>query len=103
MLRGRVIDLYERHGHELIVVDLGLFGEYDRPVAHIKHTAIIKLRKQEERGMGIFAPFPFPIPQPPMARKFIIKSDTPRASLINYREALNEEQRAVARARDRFS
>jgi acyl dehydratase len=43
-LRGRVIDLYERRGHELIVVDLGLFGEIDRPVAHIKHTAIIKLR-----------------------------------------------------------
>jgi len=33
-----------------------------------------------------------------MARKFIIKSDAPRASLINYREALNEEQRAVVGA-----
>lgn len=33
-----------------------------------------------------------------MTRKFIIKSDAPRASLINYREALNEEQRAVAGA-----
>jgi len=43
-LRGRVIDLYERRGHELIVVDLGLFGETVRPIAHIKHTAIIKLR-----------------------------------------------------------
>jgi hypothetical protein len=42
-LRGRVIDLYERRGHELIVADLGLFGEADRPVAHIEHTAIIKL------------------------------------------------------------
>jgi acyl dehydratase len=48
-LRGRVIDLYERRGHELIVIDLGLFGENDRPVAHIKHTAIIKLR---EKGSG---------------------------------------------------
>jgi acyl dehydratase len=47
-LRGRVIDLYERRGHELIVVDLGLFGETDRPVAHIKHTAIIKLREAGE-------------------------------------------------------
>jgi len=47
-LRGRVIDLYERHGHELIVVDLGMFGEQDRPVAHIKHTAIIKLREAGE-------------------------------------------------------
>ncbi len=44
-LRGRVIDLYERRGHDLIVADLGLFGENDRPVAHIKHTAIIKLRE----------------------------------------------------------
>ena len=44
-LRGRVIDLYERRGHELIVVDLGLFGENGRPVAQIKHTAIIKLRE----------------------------------------------------------
>src|SRR5262245_60769734 len=34
----------------------------------------------------------------PMAKKFIIKSDTPRASLINYREALNEEQRLVVGA-----
>jgi len=48
-LRGRVIDLYERRGHELIVVDLGLFGENHRPVAHIKHTAIIRLR---EGGSG---------------------------------------------------
>ncbi|MBO0859486.1 MAG: MaoC family dehydratase [Chloracidobacterium sp.] len=44
-LRGRVIDLYERRGHELIVVDLGLFGENVRPLAHIKHAAIIKLRE----------------------------------------------------------
>ncbi|MCI0665865.1 MAG: UvrD-helicase domain-containing protein, partial [Acidobacteria bacterium] len=31
-------------------------------------------------------------------RKYIIKSDSPRASLINYREVLNEEQRAVVMA-----
>ena len=33
-----------------------------------------------------------------MTRKFIIKADTSRATLINYREALNEEQRAVVGA-----
>src|SRR5262245_10901539 len=33
-LRGRVIDLYERRGHELVVVDLGLFDETNRPVVH---------------------------------------------------------------------
>ena len=31
-------------------------------------------------------------------RKYIIKSDTPRASIINYREVLNNEQRAVVMA-----
>jgi acyl-coenzyme A thioesterase PaaI-like protein len=46
-LRGRVIDLYERRGHELVVVDLALFGENDRMVAHIRHTAIIKLRDDQ--------------------------------------------------------
>jgi acyl dehydratase len=44
-LRGRVIDLYERRGHELVVVDLGLFDETGSSVAHIRHTAIIKLRE----------------------------------------------------------
>jgi DNA helicase-2/ATP-dependent DNA helicase PcrA len=33
-----------------------------------------------------------------MTRKFIIKSDGPRSSLINYREVLNDEQRAVVGA-----
>ena len=44
-LRGRVVGLYEKRGHELIVVDLGMFGERDRPIASIKHTAIIRLRE----------------------------------------------------------
>ena len=47
-LRGLVTDLYERRGHELVVVDLGLFGENDRPIAQIKHTAIVKLREARE-------------------------------------------------------
>lgn len=33
-----------------------------------------------------------------MARHYIIKSDTPRRSLVNYREDLNDEQRAVVMA-----
>jgi len=44
-LRGRVIDLFEKRGNEYIVLELGLFGEEDRPIARIKHTAIIKLRE----------------------------------------------------------
>jgi acyl dehydratase len=44
-LRGWVSDLYERRGHELVVVDLGLFDDSGRSVAHIRHSAIIKLRE----------------------------------------------------------
>ena len=33
-----------------------------------------------------------------MARKYVIKSETPRRGLINYGEALNDEQRAVVMA-----
>src|SRR5215813_1911 len=58
-----------------------------------------------EWGMGFFhqppSPIPhspLPTPHSPMTRKFIIKSDAPRAPRINYREALNEEQRAVVGA-----
>jgi acyl dehydratase len=43
-LRGRVVDAYEKRGHELVTADLVIFGEVDRPIAHIKHTAIIRLK-----------------------------------------------------------
>ncbi|MDQ3011531.1 MAG: hotdog fold thioesterase [Acidobacteriota bacterium] len=43
-LRGRVVDAVERRGHELITADLALFGKADRVIAHIKHTAIIRLK-----------------------------------------------------------
>lgn len=46
-LRGRVVDAYERRGHELITADLAVFGEAERPIAHIKHTAIIRLKSAE--------------------------------------------------------
>jgi acyl dehydratase len=43
-LRSRVIEAFEKRGHELITLDIGVFGERDRPLLHIRHTAIIKLR-----------------------------------------------------------
>src|SRR5262249_29119046 len=72
--------------------------------AHGDHqTARSKGVGSEEWGVAtenLHSPFPIPHSHSSttMARKFIIKSDAPRASLINYREALNEEQRAVAGA-----
>lgn len=44
-LRGRVIDAFEKRGHEIITADLAIFGEADRVIARIKHTAIIRLKE----------------------------------------------------------
>jgi hypothetical protein len=44
-LRGRVVDTVERRGHEIITADLGIFGETDRVIATVKHSAIIRLKE----------------------------------------------------------
>ena len=44
-LRGRVQQAFEKRGHEIVVLDLGLFGEGERVIAHIQHSAIIKLKE----------------------------------------------------------
>ena len=36
---------YEKRGHELVELELALFGANERPIAKLKHTAIIKLRE----------------------------------------------------------
>ena len=46
-LRGRVAESYLRRGHEYVVLDLALFGEGSRPIAWIKHSAVIRPRKVE--------------------------------------------------------
>lgn len=43
-LRGKIEDSYERRGHEFIVADLAAFGAEGRPIAQIRHTAIVKPR-----------------------------------------------------------
>jgi acyl dehydratase len=51
-LRGQIVDTFERRGHELVTADLAVFGEAERPIAHIKHTAIIRLKEKpaDEKG-----------------------------------------------------
>ncbi len=44
-MRGRVIETSERRGHEIVTADLAVFGEADRVIARIKHSAIIRLKK----------------------------------------------------------
>ena len=44
--RGRVRDLFERKGHEFVVLDLLQVADGQRPVASIVHTAIYKPRRQ---------------------------------------------------------
>ncbi|MDX2034630.1 MAG: hypothetical protein SF339_28400 [Blastocatellia bacterium] len=43
-LRGHVSDAFEKRGHESITLDIGVFGENERPLLRIDHTAIIRLR-----------------------------------------------------------
>ena len=44
-LRGQVAAAFEKRGHEIVTLDLGLFAEEPRPIAHIRHTAIVRLRE----------------------------------------------------------
>lgn len=43
-LRGNVADAFAKRGHEIVTLDLGLFGNEERPIAHLRHTAIVRLR-----------------------------------------------------------
>jgi hypothetical protein len=43
-LRGRIVELYERRGHEFLTANLALFADDERLISIIKHTAIIRLR-----------------------------------------------------------
>ena len=42
-MRGKVLESYERRGHEIVILDLGIFGEEGRPIAQIRHSAIVRL------------------------------------------------------------
>ncbi len=42
-MRGKVAEAFERRGHEIVALDLGIFGEDERPIAHIRHSAIVRL------------------------------------------------------------
>lgn len=44
-LRGRVTEAFEKRGHEIVTVELGLFAEEANPIAHLRHTAIVRLRE----------------------------------------------------------
>jgi acyl dehydratase len=43
-VRGRVQEVFERKGHDFVVLDLVLVAERTRPVQHITHTAIFRPR-----------------------------------------------------------
>ena len=43
-VRGKIVDAYERKGHEFVVLDVAVM-ESDRPLSRIRHTAIWKPRK----------------------------------------------------------
>lgn len=41
-LRGKISHAYENRGHDIAVMNLALFGEKDRLITHLTHTAIIR-------------------------------------------------------------
>jgi acyl dehydratase len=43
--RARVSGLSTRKGHELVELDVVLVANRDRPVTHIRHSAIYRLRE----------------------------------------------------------
>lgn len=45
-VRARVRDSYERRGHDIVVLDVGFFGDGDRSLASVEHHAIIRPRDQ---------------------------------------------------------
>lgn len=44
-MRGRVVETSQRRGHEIVTANLAIFGEADRVIATIKHSAIIRLKQ----------------------------------------------------------
>lgn len=43
--RGRVADVYERRGHQMVDLDLLVVAEDTRPVWHLRHTAIFEIAR----------------------------------------------------------
>lgn len=46
-LRGRVMEAGRKRGHDYLVADLALFGNAERPLAAIRHSALIRLREPD--------------------------------------------------------
>lgn len=44
-LRGQVAAALTKRGHEIVTLELGLFAEEPRPIARLRHTAIVRLRE----------------------------------------------------------
>jgi hypothetical protein len=44
-VESRVVDLFERRGHEFVDLDVAAFLEPDRPALHVRHRAIYRLRQ----------------------------------------------------------
>lgn len=44
LVEGRIVDLFERRGHEFVELEVGVFLAPDRPALAIRHRAIYRLR-----------------------------------------------------------
>lgn len=41
-MRGKIAHSYTKRGHDIVVLDIAVLGEEERPIAHLTHTAIVR-------------------------------------------------------------
>ncbi len=47
-MHGRIAHSYTKRGHDIVVLDIAVLGEKERPIAHLTHTAIVRPGEVEE-------------------------------------------------------
>ena len=46
-MQGRVAHPYTKRGHDIVVLDVAVLGDQERPIAHLTHTAIVRPHQTE--------------------------------------------------------
>ncbi len=50
-MQGRVAHSYTKRGHDIVVMDLVVLGDRERPIAHLTHTAIVRPNEVNDRNV----------------------------------------------------
>lgn len=50
-MQGRVAHSYTKRDHDIVVMDLIVLGDKERPIAHLTHTAIVRPHEADDRNV----------------------------------------------------